>query len=343
MTTKTTTIAILVAITVLVPITASSVFANPPEDIPVIETPYTRSNGVLQTTMKDVDGFILVTKTFTSNELKARYGIEMLTKQNIIPNIDHVPIEESTKIQENVEFDVLIEKEGKPDRLTEHQLAKNNGKPMYTHEEWDIVPEIKKTRQVAFYNTAFGGWTCNVSSCTTSIKIDPVNLIFQETSSTGITVIVKDHLVTAGWSTSKGLCGGGDQKLKINGVWTQQDYQIFKTDFICDRWHMRLWEVNSDQAVGAAHYEDTHIGTSFDIIHTGNGQSTEIDVVPTHVVHNWEGAEDKVADEFGTGYTINYDNTNLHNDYTREYKFHTSQVSHVSATSNEDATLVTKN
>ena len=317
MTTKTTIVAILVAITILVPITASSVFANTSDNVSVIESPYTKSNGVIQTAVKDVDGFIFVTKTFTSDELKTKYGIEKLTKQTIIPNLENVQIEESITTENNVELDVLVEKEGESDRLTEYQLAKNNGIPMYLHEEWEIIPETKNIQQVAFYNTAFGGWTCNASTCTSSVKTDPVNLIFEEDNSSGITDIVKDHLVNEGWSTSGGICGGANQKLKINGVWTQQDYQIFKTDFICDRWHMRLWEVNSDQAVGAAHYEDTHSLTSFDIVHTGNGQSTEVGVILGHVVHDWEGAEDKVADEFGTGYTVNYDNTNLHNDYTR--------------------------
>lgn len=127
-------------------------------------------------------------------------------------------------------------------------------------------------------------------------EIDPINLIFANASSNKILT----HLHKTGWkdpgvshkqflkdSYHSTLCIKPQNMDKMHGHWLR-------------RFHVRIWQWGDEQ-VGSTHYET---GRFF-----------------WHVVHHFEGAEEKVADDFSVSnqWAVTKDKHNLRNRELERY------------------------
>lgn len=127
-------------------------------------------------------------------------------------------------------------------------------------------------------------------------KMDPINLVFSNTDLTGVLA----HLDNQGWHYRGRLRDpASDQYIPKNHTRRIQDAHRMDGP-VWERYHMRIWKYQG-QFVANSHYETLR--------HSG------------HKVHHFEGAEEKVADNFSTSgpWTVIRDKRDLQNREIERY------------------------
>lgn len=116
---------------------------------------------------------------------------------------------------------------------------------------------------------------------------------------------------------------------------------------VCYQYHVRIWKINDNLAIGAVHYEIVRTDT-FDINHIGGLNTWENDQTPGHVVTSFENGEDQVRSSFvgssgeriPTCWTATANAHSLSNGYTREYWDSTRTTKMFTAQSGSTATTI---
>lgn len=321
-----------------------------------VESPYSKAVGTMETTTNVVDGFLYVKYTYTSDDIHRKYGFQTITKDEIVPiDESYTGPQNDSKVEANVEIEMIHENES--NKLEQFQREHGNS-PIFIHEKWKaVIPTTDSTaKNPILFNADYDGQSVitllthvpNWSGKDQSVylKYDPIDVIWTDNTSSSSPLIdsVKSTMISNGWSSS--TCTGGSSTLYINIAgrgWVGQDADRYKsTGGICDQYHVRMWYLNADQVVGAAHQEDTHGIEIMKINHIGGANVWEQPVVPFHVVHSFENGETQVKNAFTTCWSSSSNSHWMNNYYTREYYNYALGLFHVSANNNGYATQINK-
>lgn len=127
---------------------------------------------------------------------------------------------------------------------------------------------------------------------------DPINIIWNDSGGVpeNIAQTARNNLVLNGWTEST-TCPGATQYINYLGAWIPQEYQIYDVGD-CDHTHLRIWDLTSDRAIGAAHEEFWRPDT-YAIKHTSStGPSGWETSFEGHVVSNFESVETQVDERW---------------------------------------------
>jgi len=347
-------------IAVLLPVAAMNLQVNAQSQT-AEEDPYTPVVGAMEIHREVVDGSMHITKIFSSDDVKNKYGVKKMVKEDVIPLDDNYsgPSNEIETVA-NVKMEVIHENEKV--KLDKHQKTKNNGIPMYTHEQWSLVKDKDKTDDtnsnsenrissnsrlsIVEPQTHVQNWA-HKQVGSTYVKYDPINVIWADTqnASTDVLNTAVGRMNGNGWGQTSVCLISSDLYILIGSTWTKQTAHEYK--YIvgwCDQYHVRMWRLSADSAIGAAHKEHWHGFDQFDIRHIGGWNVWEDNVTPGHVVDSWEGAETEVRNAFTGGgtscWSIWSNNHSMGNSYTREYWNTARTQLHNSATSNSLASSI---
>lgn len=181
-------------------------------------------------------------------------------------------------------------------------------------------------------------------------QYDPIDIIIDDTAnaSTDVLNAAVGRMNGNGWSAT--TCGGSSNLyVLINNVFTQQTTHEYK--YIvgwCDQYHVRLWRITADRAIGAAHQEVWKGFDQFDIKHVMPSATWwEDNFTPFHVVNSWENGESQVRSAFGptggtTCWSVSANSHSLSNSYTREHWNTDRTVNQYSATNGGYASQITR-
>jgi len=314
---------------------ANATQANPDED------PHTDVAGTMEVTTEVTDGTVHTTYIFTSDDLKKKYGSSILMREEHTHYVgDDVPTATEKREHKNVKMKIIHENEA--DKLDKYQKAKNDGIPMSTYLGWEVMEPIDQSSDSADQNpilsflkfiglvqiaeaTHVQKWAYR-STGSAYQQYDPIDIIITDTASASTDVLnaAVGRMNGNGWSAT--TCGGSSNLyVLINNVFTQQTTHEYKYIVgFCDQYHVRLWRITADLAIGAAHQEVWKGFDQFDIKHVMSTTWWEDNVTPFHVVNSWENGESQVRSAFGptggtTCWSVSANSHSMSNSYTREY------------------------
>lgn len=325
------------------------------------EDPHTAVTGTMEITSETKDDHSHTTYVFTSNELKNKYGYSTMIRvdEHHLQEGESAP-PDVRKVEENVRMKIVHESE--VDKLDRYQRVKNNGIPMDSYLQWSIVepvnqdidtensivsPVLALLRFLGILQPAEAthveAWAHKSAAYS---PYDPINIIItdEENVSTDVLGDAGSKLNGNGWSSASGCLYASDLYVLIGGTYKKQTIHHFKyPPFDCDGDHIRLWRINADLAIGAAHSEVKHAEWG-DIRHIGGLNTWEDNVFFGHRVTSFESGETSVKNTFDLSSLTCWDtlpnNHLMSNAYTREYWNNARTVFYGSAISGQYATEI---
>lgn len=314
--------------------------ANAQQTDPDKEDPHTDAAGTMQEDREVVDDRSMhITYVFTSEDLRKKYGYSQLLREEIVPLPENYqgPASEK-KVAENVKMKLIHESEA--DKVDKYQKAKNDGIPMVAYRQWKVVVEEQTganaqknglnsvlnpilslfgVAQTIQPDTHVEKWAWRQVG-TAYEYYDPIDLIWDDTNNASSDVLnaALSRMNGNGWSQIT-CYPSSTLYVIVNGYFTAQNANEYKyTGGICDQYHVRLWRITADRAIGAAHQEVVDTRT-FDIRHIGGPNYWENDVQPYHIVISFENGETQARNTFSGCWTTSSNSHAMSNTYTREY------------------------
>ncbi|MGH9878554.1 MAG: hypothetical protein ACRD5H_13025, partial [Nitrososphaerales archaeon] len=284
---------------------------------------------------------------FTSDDLKKKSGYSMMMREEqrqLQEGENLVEGQEVKKVDKDAKMKFILESEA--DKLDKYQQKKNNGIPIDAYLQWSVGEPISPDTDVsnAFWNpivqilrfigilqtaeaTHVQKWAHKTNAYS---PYDPIDVIWSDPVGTGSSVITTDmhnRMINKSWSTTTWCAFSNTLYVLINGVYTAQFQHKYKTFAgLCDQYHVRIWKINNNLAIGAAHKEKVD-ARDYDIRHIGGLNTWENNEPTFHVVLGFELGESEVRSAFAgtsgeripTCWTATANAHSMSNSYTREY------------------------
>jgi hypothetical protein len=354
-------LAITLAVSLLSVFSATTNFqASAQETASDEEDPHTDYTGTMEITTTVEDGHVQTTYIFTSDQLRSKFGTSTVLRveEHHISEGESIPSSQK-EVHANKKLKLVSEDDGvKIDKL---QKAKNDGIPFNTYEQWLVVEPISQDTSANANSdpillflqfigilqpaeaTHVQGWA---HLSTAYSPYDPINLIWADTenASTDVLNAAVQRMNGNGWSQLT-CYPSTTLYVVINGVYTgQHANEYMYTGGVCDQYHVRMWRINSNLAIGNGHQEV--VDTNYrDIRHIGGLNTWEDHKQPGHRVTSWENGETQARNAFGlTGGTtcwLVWGNSHaMANSYTREYWNDARTTLISSAFSNANASIM---